>query len=100
MEQAKAGWILLWVGKFFNGHDGQLTLIDRQGSTEVRAVVNLKANTPVPLEVVYICTPPPRDPTEERDLSQPALMRGLVRNLIVMKFLSQSVDISISVLEE
>lgn len=50
----------------------------------MKTVVNLTADTPVTLEVVYICTPPPRDPTEERDLSQPALMRGLVRFLRVL----------------
>lgn len=56
----------------------KLINIIRQGSTEVKTVVNLRANQSVLLEVVYICTSPWRDPAEARDLSQPALMRGLV----------------------
>lgn len=54
-------------GEFFYG----------QGSIEEKASVPLCAGKPVDIEVVYINSSPPLEEGEERDLSQPALMRGL-----------------------
>ena len=54
-------------------------MLNRQGSTERKASITLVANSPVNIEIIYICTPPPERLNEETGLAQPALMRGLVR---------------------
>lgn len=48
----------------------------RQGTVEERATVTLDADKPVKILVEYTNTKPPQGP--EADLSQPALMRGVV----------------------
>jgi hypothetical protein len=51
--------------------------IFRQGSVEEKAVIDMKAGESVDVLVEYINTPPPD--VEYDDISQPALMRGVVR---------------------
>ncbi|KAI5122379.1 hypothetical protein M0805_004136 [Coniferiporia weirii] len=62
-------WTKQKPGEFFYG----------QGSTEEKATIDLFADRPVEIEVVYIVSSPPFNPEDgvEKDLSQPALMRGL-----------------------
>ncbi|PAV23475.1 glycoside hydrolase family 3 [Pyrrhoderma noxium] len=60
-------WTQQKPGEFFYG----------QGSTEKKASITLVANSPVNIEIIYICTPPPERLNEETGLAQPALMRGL-----------------------
>ncbi|KAI0262966.1 glycoside hydrolase family 3 protein [Gloeopeniophorella convolvens] len=58
-------WTKQTPGDFFYG----------QGTIEEKAVVNLKAGNPIDVLVEYTNTDPPG--SEVRDLSQPALMRGV-----------------------
>lgn len=55
-----------------------LSILSRQGTVEEKATVSLSANVPITVEVTYLCSDPPEAEPKEKDLSQPALMRGLV----------------------
>lgn len=53
------------------------SLATSQGTIEEKATLSLEAEKPVDIEIVYINTSAANEEGEE-DLSQPALMRGLV----------------------
>ena len=60
-----------------------LSPLFRQGTVEEKATVFLSAKTPALIEVSYLCSDPPDAAQKEKDLSQPALMRGLVSSFLM-----------------
>ena len=82
-------WTKQRPGDFFYGYASRLIcivasahiIIDSQGTAEEKAVVKLKAGRPVEIGVDYLNTSPPPGPNDDlaKRISQPALMRGLVR---------------------
>ena len=54
----------------------RLTTAHRQGTVEEKTIINVTAG--VPLKVLVVYTNVFNDDGAERDLSQPALMRGVV----------------------